>query len=151
MKQRTRRVVRTSGPTLAVLAWLRLARVFAKVDRVSAQHLRHWGLSVAQFDVLAQVGAAEGLSQQELAARLLVTKGNVTQLLDRMQRDGLIVRCQEGRTNCLFLTEKGRRLLDTVVPAQEALIAAQFAPLSGQEQRQLLKLLRRLDHALGVL
>jgi DNA-binding MarR family transcriptional regulator len=132
-----------------VLAWLRLARVFAKVDRASAQHLRHWGLSVAQFDVLAQVGAAEGLSQQELAAKLLVTKGNVTQLLDRMQRDGLIVRCQEGRTNCLFLTEKGRRLFDTIVPAQEALITARFAPLSGQEQLQLLKLLRRLDHTLG--
>jgi DNA-binding MarR family transcriptional regulator len=83
-----------------------------------------------------------------LAARLLVTKGNVTQLLDRMQRDGLIVRCQEGRTNCLFLTEKGRRLFDTVVPAQEGFIAARFASLSGQEQRQLLKLLRTLDHTL---
>jgi DNA-binding MarR family transcriptional regulator len=149
MKHTTRRAARTGGPTPAVLAWLRLARVFAKVDRASAQHLRHWGLSVAQFDVLAQVGAAEGLSQQDLATSLLVTKGNVTQLLDRMQRDGLIVRCQEGRTNCLFLTEKGRRLFDTVVPAQEAFITARFAPLSGQEQRQLLKLLRRLDHTLG--
>ena len=148
-KQRTRRAPRTSGPTPAVLAWLRLARVFAQVDRASAQHLRQWGLSVAQFDVLAQVGAAEGLSQQELAARLLVTKGNVTQLLDRIQRDGLIVRCQEGRTNCLFLTEKGRQLFDTVVPAQEGFIAARFASLSGQEQLQLLKLLRTLDHTLG--
>jgi DNA-binding PadR family transcriptional regulator len=46
-----------------------------------------------------EVGRARGLSQQDLAATLLVTKGNVTQLLDRMQRDGLIVRCQEGRTN----------------------------------------------------
>ena len=149
MRQRTRRAPRTSGLTPAVLAWLRLARVFAKVDRASAQHLRHWGLRVAQFDVLAQAGAAEDLSQQDLATKLLVTKGNVTQLLDRMQRDGLIVRCQEGRTNCLFLTEKGRRLFDTVVPAQEALIAAQFTPLSDQEQRQLLKLLRTLDHTLG--
>ena len=148
MKQKTRRAPRTRGLTPAVLAWLRLARVFAKVDRASVQHLRHWGLSVAQFDVLAQVGAAEGLSQQDLAAKLLVTKGNVTQLLDRMQRDGLIVRCQEGRTNCLFLTAKGRRLFDTVVPAQEGFIAARFASLSGQEQLQLLKLLRRLDHTL---
>ena len=148
-KQRTRRAPRTSRPTPAVPAWLRLARVFAKVDRASAQHLRHWGLSVAQFDVLAQVGAAEGLSQQDLAARLLVTKGNVTQLLDRMQRDGLILRCPQGRTNCLFLTEKGRRLFAAVVPAQEAHIAARFAPLSAQEQRQILTLLRTLDHSLG--
>jgi DNA-binding MarR family transcriptional regulator len=66
-----------------------------------------------------------------------------------MQRDGLIVRCQEGRTNCLFLTEKGRRLFDTVVPAQEGFIAARFSSLSGREQLQLLKLLRTLDHTLG--
>jgi DNA-binding MarR family transcriptional regulator len=137
-------VLRTPG----VLAWLRLARVFEKVDRASAEHLRRWGLSVAQFDVLAQVGATEGLSQQELAAKLLVTKGNVTQLLDRMQRDGLIVRCQEGRTNCLFLTEKGHRLYEEVVPAQEAFIAARFAPLARREQMQLLGLLRTLDHTL---
>ena len=42
--------------TTAVLAWMRLARVYQKVDRASAAHLRRWGLSVAQFDVLARVG-----------------------------------------------------------------------------------------------
>lgn len=135
--------------TPALLAWLRLARVYQKVDRASAEHLRRWGVSVAQFDVLAQVGAREGLSQQELAHALLVTKGNVTQLLDRLQRDGLIVRCQEGRTNRLFLTEQGRCLYAEVVPAQEELITRLLAGLAPDEQSQLLTALRTLDHALG--
>ncbi len=132
----------------SVLAWLRLARVFQKVDRASVAHLRAWGLSVAQFDVLAQVGSAEGMTQQELAQSLLVTKGNVTQLLDRMEASGWIRRCQEGRCNRLALTDEGRRLYAGVVPAQEDLITRLFATLSTEERTALLGTLRRLDHAL---
>ena len=50
-----------------------------------------------------------------------------------------------GRTNCLSLTEQGQRLFDQVVPQQEALIADLLAPLSEDEQRELLRLLRKLD------
>ncbi len=133
----------------SVLAWLRLARVFQKIDRASAEHLRRWGLSVAQFDALAQVGAAPGLTQQELAHHLLVTKGNICQLLDRLEQGGLIERRQEGRTKRLFLTEAGQRLFAEVVPAQERLIASLFSSLAPEEERALLGTLRRLDHALG--
>src|SRR5579883_3495574 len=100
----------------SVVTWMRLARVFQKVDRASAEHLRHWRLSVAQFDVLAQVGSAEGITQQELADRLLVTKGNICQLLDRLEQAGLISRRQEGRVNHLALTDAGQRLYREVVP-----------------------------------
>src|SRR5690242_11956524 len=97
-------------PRSALLAWLRLARVFQKIDRASVVLLRPWDLNVAQFDVLTQVGSSQGITQQELADRLLVTKGNISQLLDRMERLGLLKRCQEGRTNTLILTETGQRL-----------------------------------------
>jgi DNA-binding MarR family transcriptional regulator len=132
----------------AVLAWLRLVRVFQKIDRLSADHLRCRGLSVAQFDILARLGGAEGITQQELADRLLVTKGNVCQLLDRMEQRGLLVRQQDGRANRLFLTDEGRALRDEVVPAHEAEIAACFETLSRSEQVQLVGLLRDLDHTL---
>ena len=135
--------------TPALLAWLRLARVYQKVDRASADHLRGLGLSVAQFDVLARIGASEGLSQQQLADHLLVTKGNITQLLHRLERDGLVRRCQEGRLNRLYLTEQGRDLAARAVPAQEELIARLFSALPGAQQQRLLDLLRALDHALA--
>ena len=102
----------------------------------------------SQFDVLAHVGANEGLVQQELADSLLVTKGNVAQLLGRMEGRGLIKRRPEGRTNRLFLTDEGRKLFNEVVPAHETLIAERLSTLSREEQRRLLELLRRLDHAL---
>jgi DNA-binding MarR family transcriptional regulator len=132
----------------AVLGWLRLMRVFQKIDRGSGEHLRAWDLSVAQFDVVAHVGASEGMTQQELADSLLVTKGNVCQLLDKLEGRGLISRQQEGRANRLFLTEEGRRLFDEVVPAHEAVIADRFSVLSEEEQTRLYELLRKFDRAL---
>ena len=132
----------------AVLAWLRLARVFQKIDARSERFFRSQELNTAQFDVLAKVGSASGMTQQELANALLVTKGNISQLLARMEHDGLIARRQEGRTNCLSLTERGQALFDTIVPREEALIAELLAPLSEDEQRELLRLLRKLDQGL---
>lgn len=134
--------------SVATPAWLRLVRVFQKVDRASVDLLRQWDLSVAQFDVLVQVGNAEGITQQKLADRLLVTKGNICQLLDRMEERGLLVRQQQGRANHLYLTEKGRSLRAETLPAQESLIAGIFATLPRAEQTTLLASLRRLDHGL---
>jgi DNA-binding MarR family transcriptional regulator len=132
----------------AVLAWLRLARVFQKIDTRSERFFRSQGMNTAHFDVLAQVGSARGMTQQELADALLVTKGNISQLLSKLEQAGMITRQQTGRTNCLSLTARGQAVFDTVVPQQEALIAELLTPLSGDEQRELLRLLRKLDHGI---
>lgn len=133
----------------ALLAWLRLARSFTRLQQLAADHLRTYGLSMAQFDVLAQVGHREGITQQELATALLVSKGNVCQVLDRMERDGLLRRRQCGRANRLHLTEEGRRLAAEVIPAHQAHIAGLFSTLTAEEQVQILAGLRKLDHALS--
>jgi DNA-binding MarR family transcriptional regulator len=132
----------------AVPLWLRLARVFSKLERALAEEMRGRTMSMAQFDVVAHVGAAEGMTQQELADRLLVTKGNVCQLVDRLEHSGLLVRQQEGRANRLFLTDAGRALFASSVPAHEARIGQLLGALSAEEQAELLRLLRKLDHAL---
>jgi DNA-binding MarR family transcriptional regulator len=132
----------------AVLVWLRLARVFQKIDRASEVHLRAWDLSVAQFDILAHLWATEGMMQQELAHSLLVTKGNISQLVERLEARGLLRRCQHGRALLLYLTERGRKLAEEVVPAHERFIAAQLAVLDAPAQEQLRALLHRLDRAL---
>lgn len=130
---------------LPVLAWLRLARIYQRIDRATADLMRRWDLSVAQFDVLNVLERHDGITQQDLADRLLVTKGNISQLITRMERRGLIRRCQEGRAMRLSLTAEGRRLRDDAIPAQEALVARHFAPLTPDEVRALHILLRRVD------
>jgi DNA-binding MarR family transcriptional regulator len=125
-----------------------MLRVGSKVEKALNEHLRLFGLNNAQFDVLAHVGAAEGITQGELAGSLLVTKGNIAQLLDRMEERGWILRRREGRTNRLFLTGEGRWLFAEVVPAHEALVDERLSALSREEQQRLHELLRKLDRAL---
>jgi DNA-binding MarR family transcriptional regulator len=139
-----------SGGKQSVIAWMRLARVYHKIDRRSAEAFREAGLSTAQFDVLAQVGAREGCTQQELADRLLVTKGNVCQLLDKLERRGWIERrpLARGRGNQLYLTEDGQRIRSATVPAQEQRVAEWLSVLSEEECEQLGLLLRKLDRSL---
>jgi DNA-binding MarR family transcriptional regulator len=132
----------------SVLAWLRLYRVALKIERAQSVHLRRWGLNTAQFDVLAHVGAHKGVTQQELADSLLVTKGNISQLLDRMEKLDLLKRCQEKRNNTLVLTEKGQELYTQVVPTTEQLIETQMAVLSATEVADLLRITRKLDRSL---
>lgn len=134
----------------SVLSWLRMARGYTKIDRETADHVGAFDLSVAQFDVLAQIGAHEGLSQNQLAEALLVTKGNISQLVTKMEARGLVERrpAPAGRDNQLFLTERGHKLFEVVVPAQERLIDARFSCLSAREQQQLHGLLVKLDRSI---
>ena len=58
-----------------VRVWVTLARVYTLLDSRLGQCLAAHGLSLSQFDVLATLRHGEGITQQELAERLLVTKG----------------------------------------------------------------------------
>jgi MarR family 2-MHQ and catechol resistance regulon transcriptional repressor len=137
-----------SGPDVAVLAWLRLMRVYHKIDHRTADLLKEWKLSVSRFDVLNHAGNGEGKTQQELADALMVTKGNICQVLDGMEAEGLLYRRRSGRTNHIYLTDEGRHLRSTLVPTQEAEIGKAFSALTDDEQQALLGLLRKLDRSL---
>jgi DNA-binding MarR family transcriptional regulator len=135
----------TKDERQGLMIWYRLSRIYNQSIRESNLHLKKWNLSVAQFDVLVQVGSHERLSQQELANKLFVTKGNITQLLSKLEYLGLIIRDQEWKTKYLSLTEKGRELFHEVVPMQEQFQASQFCNLKKEEKKQLLKLLKKIQ------
>ena len=136
----------------AILAWIHLMRVHDKLNRHLMDHLRHHELTLAQFDVLAQLTAAPGISQQELAERLFVTKGNVCGLLDRLESERKLVERRDDpddrRAHLLFLTDKGKRLINRVLPDHNDLVVEHMSALSADEQRELLDLLRNLDRSL---
>jgi DNA-binding MarR family transcriptional regulator len=122
-----------------------LVRIHQKVDKASEKNFHALGLNTAWFDVLARVGAREGLSQGELAESLLVTKGNVSQLVAKMEAGGLVERRADGRSQRLWLTAGGRTLHDRAVPQQEALLAESLGPLTAAEQADLIRLLRKWE------
>src|SRR3954454_12174170 len=65
--------------------WVQLARTFYRIQRRIVLTLNEHDVTLPQFDVLATLRFGEGLTQQELAGRLLVTKGNVCGVLDRLE------------------------------------------------------------------
>lgn len=132
---------------LGLLIWHRLSRIFNQSLRASNHHLKAWKMTAAQFDCLVQIGSHEGLTQQELADKLLVTKGNITQLLSKMEQLGWVIRQQSWKTKYLFLSDQGRKLFDEVVPAQEHFQASHFDSLDLEEKKQLIALLRKVQHA----
>jgi DNA-binding MarR family transcriptional regulator len=131
----------------AVAAWNRLVRIYQRVDKLSEQHFQSLGLNTAWFDVLARVGAREGLTQNDLADSLLVTKGNVSQLVTKLVGDALLERRIDGRCQRLFLTERGRALAAKAVPRQEDLLEESLVRLTKGEQVELLRLLRKWEKA----
>jgi DNA-binding MarR family transcriptional regulator len=131
----------------ALRAWVRMLRLSQKVQPALAETLRGLGLNPAEFDILDTLAAREGLTQQELADALLVTKGNMTYHLCRMEERGLVDRRPEGRKNRLYLTGEGRRLLEEALPEHEALIDERFSGLSVEDRAQLADLLKKLDRS----
>jgi len=129
-------------------AFLQLMRVQQKLQRQMERVLDGAGLTLPQFDVLANLGMVEGITQQELAERLLVTKGNVCGLLDRMEAAELVQRRpdpKDRRANRLYLTRVGRAALQAAFPTHLGVVQECMSVLSGAEQRTLAQLLGRLD------
>ena len=105
--------------------WFRFIRLQRRSTSAISAILKEFGLSIPQFDLLSTLTEQEGLSQQELAERLYVTKGNVSGLLDRMVEAGLVERRSppgDRRSNALFLTPKGRELAERGIMAQRAYV-----------------------------
>jgi DNA-binding MarR family transcriptional regulator len=141
--ERERGVNQPGNPALT--AFMGMARVAERVERLLTSGLKCHRLNPGQLDVLLHAAAAEGLTQQELAERLCHSKANVSQLLDKMEAAGLVRRVPEGRAYGVFLTDAGREMLGASVPALERLIAEQFAPLAPAEQAELARLVGKLD------
>ena len=77
------------------------------------ERLREIGVSIPQCDVLTTLTEQEGVSQQELATRLYVTKGNISGLIDRLAEAGLVERrstANDRRQHAIYLTEAGRAI-----------------------------------------
>ena len=125
--------------------WFRFIRLHRRAVNTVAAELRELGLSIPQFDLLSTLTEREGLSQQELAERLYVTKGNVSGLLDRMVEAGLVERRAipgDRRSNALYLTSKGRDLANQGIAAQRSYVMRTLGTLPAQDLAELDRIVR---------
>jgi DNA-binding MarR family transcriptional regulator len=110
--------------------WLLLLRTLKAVQ----QHLAHAmqqenNLAMPWYDVLVtlyQLGNAQGLSMQQLAAHIMMSSSGLTRLVDRMIQAGLLERkrAADRRVVHVFLTLQGRMTIESVIPHHQARVKA---------------------------
>lgn len=123
--------------------WFRVVRLHRRVSGAIAGELKALGLSIPQFDLVSTLSEREGITQQELAERLYVTKGNVSGLVDRLVEAGLVERRPipgDRRSHALHLTGRGRELAERGIAAQRDYVARTLGTLDGRDLRELERL-----------
>lgn len=133
---RSRPALLSPEPADPLRVWFRFIRLNRRVTAAIGAELRAIGLSIPQFDVLSTLTEQEGLTQQELAARLYVTKGNVSGLIDRLVEAGLVERRAspgDRRSHALHLTGEGEAVAARGLAAQADYVARTLGQLGMED------------------
>jgi MarR family 2-MHQ and catechol resistance regulon transcriptional repressor len=131
-------------------------KVMRAADSVSARlspRLAAAGLTMSQLGALEALYHLGPLCQCDLANKLLKTSGNITMVIDNLERLGLVRRRREGRDRrfvTVHLTEKGRRVIREIFPRHVAAIVEEMSILTKAEQEELGRLCRKLGLKEGI-
>jgi DNA-binding MarR family transcriptional regulator len=124
------------NPDRSVRVWFRLIRLEARMQAAVGERLRAIGVSIPQCDVLTTLTEQEGISQQELATRLYVTKGNISGLIDRLEEAGLVERrstALDRRQHAIYLTGAGRQMAEKAIVVQHRWIASTLGRMADAD------------------
>jgi len=105
------------------------------------------GLYVGQDLILVQLWAEEGLTQSRLAERVGIDVSTMTKALQRLERYGLVERCQDTqdtRVSRVHLTEEGRALQPAVTEVLNRVELRAFAGFSDSERASITAMLCRV-------
>ena len=108
--------------------------------------------TMPRFDLLANLEREDGQTLAALSRRMLVTAGNLTGLVDRAERDGMVERRADPRDRRLsrvYLTPAGRALITELMPKHEDHVGALLGGLDGAEKRDLRRILGKLRDSLA--
>jgi DNA-binding MarR family transcriptional regulator len=126
--------------------WLRLLSCTNRVEDKIRQRLREsFGITLPRFDLMAQLERhPDGLTMGELSRRMMVTGGNITTIVDQLEKEKLVVRVvglNDRRSFTVKLTQAGRDAFTDMAISHEAWVADMFEGLSVNQQADLHNLL----------
>lgn len=147
MKRAVAQPLYEAPDNIALSVWIRMLKAHNLVFRQARTAMAPY-CTMAQFDVIAQLSREkDGTTPAELSRRLLVTAGNLTGLLDRIEKAGLVKRRpdpQDRRVTRVHLTNKGRELAKKVIPIHAKDIQEIISGLNMNELKHLRQLLEKL-------
>src|SRR6266478_1977979 len=133
----------------ALRIWLRLLTCTQLIERQVRSRLREqFSTTLPRFDLLAQLERhREGLKMNELSRMLMVTGGNVTAIVDQLEKEGAVERLDEPADRRAFrirLTRSGDKTFAEMARAHEEWVVEMLAGLTRREHEELLKLLAKV-------
>jgi len=135
--------------TRALNAYINLIRASDSVVSKAAAQLQGAGMTLGQFAVLEALQHLGPLCQHELGKKLLRSGGNVTLVVDNLEKRGWVRRERQKndrRMVQIHLTPKGTRLIAKVFPEHAAVVAKIMSELTATEQEELRRLAGKLGH-----
>lgn len=141
-----------SHPKQSLRLWLKLLSSTNLITKHVRKKLRsEFETTLPRFDVLAELARRpNGVSKGELSSMLMVSRGNLTGLSKRLQKDELIL-CEplptDRRTQLLYITRKGKAAFEAIAVEHEKWVAEILNVLDGDEMKILLTLLGKIGQS----
>ena len=144
-----RETIARSDDHRALRIWLRLLTCTQLIERQVRTRLRaDFATTLPRFDLMAQLERhPEGLKMSELSRLLMVTGGNVTAIVDQLEKEGLVERLDEPDDRRAFrirLTRAGDKTFAEMARSHEAWVIGLLEGLSRKEHEELLRLLAKV-------
>ncbi|PNP95447.1 MarR family winged helix-turn-helix transcriptional regulator [Sphingobium sp. SA916] len=117
-------------------------------DTIAQSYERLFGISIAEWRVIAWVAELGGVTQQQICARSRMDKVTVSRAAIALTGRGIVQRlpnAEDRRSHLLALTEEGRRLHGAIAPRALELESGIFSHFSAEEVEAFVAMLRRID------
>lgn len=132
---------------LSLKTWVKLARSFNTINKIVNEEINTYGVTPSQFGVLEALFHLGDMPIGKLGEKILVTGGNMTVILDNLEKQGYIERIKsptDRRSLFIKLTERGKTLIEQVFPGHKLFVAEIISVLTEDEQIVLGSLLKKL-------
>ena len=143
----------TAEEVQALNTFIKLKRALSSVQTTLLGALSDNGLTENQFGILEALYHLGPMCQRALGSKLLSSGGNITMVVDNLEKRALVQRVrsvEDRRLILVHLTEQGQELIARIFPEHVQRITEVFSILEPDEQAQLERLCRKLGHGLKV-
>jgi MarR family 2-MHQ and catechol resistance regulon transcriptional repressor len=133
---------------IALDLWDRLSRAYDKVRKAQVKQMSGQKLTAPQFNVLDVLKRQGPMPLKRISEELMVTGANITCVVDNLEKEDLVRRVhskEDRRIIMAELTEKGKEKIDQIIPQYVENMSTITSVLSENEQRELTRLLQRLN------
>ena len=132
---------------LSLSSLIALSRADQKVGKLSYETIRPSGLTTSQFAVLEVLYSKGDLKICQIIDSILTTSGNITVIIKNLEKEGFIKKLkdpEDSRAVLISLTEKGKEVIESILPKHFENIKNIFSILDEEEKEQLIKILSKI-------